>query len=51
MPRQYKYKKEWILCNDCNCTTEVYFHIIGQKCSHCESYNTRILITSPLLPR
>lgn len=40
----------WILCNDCNDTTEVYFHIIGQKCSHCKSYNTRT-IAPPVLPQ
>jgi hypothetical protein len=40
----------WILCNDCNDTTEVYFHIIGQKCSHCKSYNTRS-IAPPVLPQ
>lgn len=40
----------WILCNDCNDTTEVYFHIIGQKCSHCRSYNTRVT-GPPVLPQ
>ena len=40
----------WILCNDCNDTTEVYFHIIGQKCCHCQSYNTRA-IAPPVLPQ
>ncbi|KAI4378904.1 hypothetical protein MLD38_016323 [Melastoma candidum] len=29
MPDDYRYKKVWILCNDCSDTTEVYFHIIG----------------------
>ncbi|KAK4477887.1 hypothetical protein RD792_017181 [Penstemon davidsonii] len=50
MPDEYRYKKVWILCNDCNDTTEVYFHIIGQKCSHCASYNTRT-IGPPVLPQ
>lgn len=49
MPEDLRYKKVWILCNDCNDTTEVFFHIIGQKCSHCESYNTRT-IAPPVLP-
>ncbi|GER26967.1 CHY-type/CTCHY-type/RING-type Zinc finger protein, partial [Striga asiatica] len=40
----------WILCNDCNDTTKVYFHIVGQKCSHCGSYNTRT-IALPVLPQ
>ncbi|GMH28434.1 hypothetical protein Nepgr_030277 [Nepenthes gracilis] len=48
MPEDYRYKKLWILCNDCNATTEVYFHIIGQKCGRCKSYNTRNI--APLLP-
>ncbi|GMJ02037.1 MYB30-Interacting E3 Ligase 1 [Hibiscus trionum] len=50
MPEDYRYKKVWILCNDCNDTTEVYFHVIGQKCSHCKSYNTRT-IAPPELPQ
>ncbi|CAN6676954.1 unnamed protein product [Malus baccata var. baccata] len=50
MPEDYRYKKVWILCNDCNDTTEVYFHIIGQKCNHCNSYNTRT-IAPPVLPQ
>ncbi|KAK0608674.1 hypothetical protein LWI29_034198 [Acer saccharum] len=50
MPEDYRYKKVWILCNDCNDTTEVYFHIIGQKCSHCSSYNTRT-IAPPVMPQ
>ncbi|KAI4311199.1 hypothetical protein MLD38_036111 [Melastoma candidum] len=50
MPEEYRYKKVWILCNDCNYTTEVYFHIIGQKCSHCNSYNTR-KISRPVIPQ
>ncbi|KAK6930115.1 Zinc finger, RING-type [Dillenia turbinata] len=50
MPEDYRNKKVWILCNDCNDTTEVFFHIIGQKCSHCNSYNTRT-IAPPVLPQ
>ncbi|KAG6766523.1 hypothetical protein POTOM_030609 [Populus tomentosa] len=50
MPEDYRHRKVWILCNDCNDTTEVYFHIIGQKCSHCKSYNTRT-IAPPVLPQ
>ncbi|KAL8142811.1 hypothetical protein V2J09_015843 [Rumex salicifolius] len=50
MPEDYRFKKVWILCNDCNDTTEAYFHILGQKCSHCRSYNTR-MIAPPVLPR
>ncbi|KAG1371213.1 putative E3 ubiquitin-protein ligase MIEL1 [Cocos nucifera] len=50
MPGNYRYKKVWILCNDCNDTTEVFFHAMGQKCSHCQSYNTRA-VAPPVLPR
>ncbi|CAN7140757.1 unnamed protein product [Brassica rapa subsp. narinosa] len=50
MPSDYRDKKVWILCNDCNDTTEVNFHIIGQKCGHCRSYNTRA-IGPPVLPQ
>jgi hypothetical protein len=31
----------WILCNDCGNSGEVVFHIVGQKCQGCGSYNTR----------
>uniref|UniRef100_A0A7N0UP06 Uncharacterized protein n=1 Tax=Kalanchoe fedtschenkoi TaxID=63787 RepID=A0A7N0UP06_KALFE len=50
MPDDYRNRKVWILCNDCNDTTEVNFHIIGQKCRHCNSYNTRT-IAPPVLPQ
>nr|XP_043635821.1 E3 ubiquitin-protein ligase MIEL1-like isoform X2 [Erigeron canadensis] len=35
-----------ILCNDCNNTSKVPFHIFGHKCSHCNSYNTRRIGTT-----
>ncbi|KAI3867932.1 hypothetical protein MKW92_013358 [Papaver armeniacum] len=41
MPEEYRDTKVWILCNDCNDTTEAAFHIFGHKCGHCKSYNTR----------
>lgn len=50
MPEDYRYRKVWILCNDCNDTTEVYFHILGHKCGHCRSYNTRA-IAPPVFPQ
>ncbi|OXB58891.1 hypothetical protein ASZ78_012735 [Callipepla squamata] len=31
---------EKILCNDCNSRSTVQFHLIGMKCTNCESYNT-----------
>ncbi|KAH0470959.1 hypothetical protein IEQ34_000682 [Dendrobium chrysotoxum] len=50
MPEDYRQRKVWILCNDCNDTTEAFFHVIGHKCVHCHSYNTR-LISPPILPQ
>ncbi|XP_027350883.1 E3 ubiquitin-protein ligase MIEL1 [Abrus precatorius] len=45
MPEDYKFEVS-ILCNDCNSTSRVSFHIFGHKCRHCSSYNTR-RISSP----
>ncbi|KAL8195755.1 hypothetical protein R6Q57_025508 [Mikania cordata] len=50
MPDEYRQNKVWILCNDCNDTTQVLFHILGHKCRHCRSYNTRS-IAPPVLPQ
>ncbi|KAK4492700.1 hypothetical protein RD792_003520 [Penstemon davidsonii] len=41
MPEMYKNKMVWILCNDCETTSEVRFHIVAYKCLKCNSYNTR----------
>ncbi|KAK9282128.1 hypothetical protein L1049_005040 [Liquidambar formosana] len=43
MPEEYRYEVK-ILCNDCNNTSEVFFHIFGHKCCHCNSYNTRRIV-------
>ncbi|XP_047316614.1 E3 ubiquitin-protein ligase MIEL1-like [Impatiens glandulifera] len=43
MPEEFRYEVP-ILCNDCNNNSQVLFHIIGHKCSHCKSYNTRRII-------
>ncbi|KAF2590670.1 hypothetical protein F2Q70_00041274 [Brassica cretica] len=40
MPSEYNYEIE-ILCNDCNKSSKAMFHILGHKCAHCGSYNTR----------
>ncbi|XP_021651582.2 E3 ubiquitin-protein ligase MIEL1 isoform X3 [Hevea brasiliensis] len=45
MPEEYRYEVS-ILCNDCNETSKTAFHIVGLKCSHCKSYNTRRISTS-----
>ncbi|XP_074592704.1 E3 ubiquitin-protein ligase MIEL1-like [Curcuma longa] len=50
MLENYRSRKVWILCNDCNDTTEVIYHFIGQKCSHCHSYNTR-KTSAPVIPQ
>ncbi|CAO2839647.1 unnamed protein product [Amaranthus hypochondriacus] len=42
MPAEYQYEV-LILCNDCSRTSRVNYHIFGQKCSHCHSYNTCIM--------
>jgi len=39
MPEIYNYNVD-ILCNDCNKTSTTKFHIIGHKCTLCNSYNT-----------
>lgn len=40
-PDVYHNWKVAILCNDCNRPSQVLFHVLGLKCSHCRSYNTR----------
>lgn len=41
MPDEFRHEVS-ILCNDCSATSRVKFHIFGHKCSHCNSYNTRV---------
>ncbi|GAB2281499.1 E3 ubiquitin-protein ligase miel1 [Dionaea muscipula] len=48
MPEEYRYQVS-ILCNDCNCNSRVFFHIIGHKCSHCNSFNTRVISNTEIL--
>ncbi|GAB4829688.1 E3 ubiquitin-protein ligase miel1 [Ancistrocladus abbreviatus] len=42
MPENLRYEVS-ILCNDCSRNSRVFFHIFGHKCSHCRSYNTRVI--------
>ncbi|KAL6564248.1 hypothetical protein OROMI_015698 [Orobanche minor] len=42
MPEEYR-REVQILCNDCNNRSTASFHIIGHKCRHCSSYNTRVI--------
>lgn len=44
MPNEYHYEVP-ILCNDCNSTSSISFHISGLKCRQCGSYNTRRVST------
>ncbi|KAJ7535206.1 hypothetical protein O6H91_12G022600 [Diphasiastrum complanatum] len=41
MPEELRNKVVWIICNDCGVYNEVCVHIIAQKCSSSNSYNTR----------
>ena len=41
MPQDYANWRVDILCNDCNQPSKVQFHVLGLKCLHCRSYNTR----------
>lgn len=40
MPEELKIDVK-IICNDCNLLSDTIFHIIGHKCNHCGSYNTK----------
>ncbi|XP_022959587.1 E3 ubiquitin-protein ligase MIEL1 [Cucurbita moschata] len=44
MPEEYSHEVS-ILCNDCSHTSNVRFHILGHKCSRCNSFNTRRIST------
>ncbi|CAA6654228.1 unnamed protein product [Spirodela intermedia] len=50
VPDDYHNRKVWIACNDCDDTTELAFHVVGMKCRHCRSHNTRT-IAPPVLPQ
>ncbi len=41
MPDEYKDKKVYILCHECNMESQVNYHFYGLKCANCETYNTR----------
>jgi len=40
MPPEYRDKKAYIFCNDCNSRCVAPFHWLGTKCVFCDSYNT-----------
>eukprot|EP00927_Polykrikos_kofoidii_P004694 TRINITY_DN11859_c0_g1_i2.p2 TRINITY_DN11859_c0_g1~~TRINITY_DN11859_c0_g1_i2.p2 ORF type:complete len:185 (+),score=15.43 TRINITY_DN11859_c0_g1_i2:441-995(+) len=41
MPSDYQNVQIGIICNDCQHTAAVQFHVLGHKCPVCSSYNTR----------
>lgn len=41
MPPEYNNVNISIICNDCRECALVPFHVLGHKCPHCSSYNTR----------
>jgi len=41
MPDELKHITVDILCNDCHVESTTPFHVIGNKCKNCNSYNTR----------
>uniref|UniRef100_A0A7S4R7T6 RING finger and CHY zinc finger domain-containing protein 1 n=2 Tax=Alexandrium monilatum TaxID=311494 RepID=A0A7S4R7T6_9DINO len=41
MPAEYQRMRIGILCNDCQQDALVPPHVVGLKCPHCRSYNTR----------
>eukprot|EP00951_Prasinocladus_malaysianus_P028467 scaffold259410_cov46-Prasinocladus_malaysianus.AAC.1 len=43
LPPEYASRTQRILCNDCTRHGEARFHFVYHACSHCGSYNTRVL--------
>ncbi|AGO13798.1 AaceriAGL073CBp [[Ashbya] aceris (nom. inval.)] len=43
LPEPYALWRCDILCNDCGARSTCRFHILGLRCGHCASYNTRQL--------
>ncbi|KAK4489831.1 hypothetical protein RD792_000475 [Penstemon davidsonii] len=43
IPEEYSCQIQVILCNDCEKKGNASFHWLYHKCSHCGSYNTRLL--------
>lgn len=43
LPPGYAARKQVVLCNDCEQRGEAPFHFVYHKCSHCLSYNTRLV--------
>lgn len=43
MPEDYRDIRVLILCNDCLEKSETDFQFFYHKCTHCNSYNTKLL--------
>jgi len=43
MPGAFQDRAQGILCNDCGKSGTAGFHFVYHKCSHCASYNTRLV--------
>jgi hypothetical protein len=47
MPPEYRHWRAEVLCNDCEKRSIVAYHFLYHKCSHCASYNTKLLKSFP----
>lgn len=43
MPEEYSRDKSLILCNDCEKRSQTKYHFLYHKCTHCTSYNTKVI--------
>ncbi|MED6189994.1 E3 ubiquitin-protein ligase RZFP34, partial [Stylosanthes scabra] len=50
MPESYRNKMVWVLCNVCGVNSQVQFHVVAHKCLSCNSYNTRQIQGTLIIP-
>lgn len=43
LPQEYAGRTQKVLCNDCSRQSVVQYHFVYHACTHCNSYNTRVL--------
>lgn len=43
LPSEYAGRTQNVLCNDCSRQSVVQYHFVYHSCTHCGSYNTRVL--------
>jgi Zinc-ribbon/Ring finger domain len=43
MPPEYAHLSSSVLCNDCERKSIVPFHFLYHQCSHCKSFNTKVI--------